>query len=92
VSTLTCSYTYSPVHRPIAAVERLRIENPDSLQNCVACAGLSLGEFAALVHAGSLTFEDGLRIVQRRGHAMEKAATAGEPSSMVRFGFTPLCL
>lgn len=37
-------------------------------------AGLSLGEFTALVAAGSLTFSEGLRLVKRRAELMEKAA------------------
>ncbi len=38
-------------------------------------AGLSLGEYTALYAAGSLTFEDGLRLVRRRGELMQEAAT-----------------
>lgn len=37
-------------------------------------AGLSLGEFTALVAAGSLAFAEGLRLVQVRAEAMEEAA------------------
>ncbi len=37
-------------------------------------AGVSLGEFTALVAAGSLTFEVGLKLVQARADAMEKSA------------------
>ena len=36
-------------------------------------AGHSLGEFSALVSAGALTFEDGLRLVAKRANAMQKA-------------------
>ena len=36
-------------------------------------AGHSLGEFSALVAAGALTFEDGLRLVHARAMAMQKA-------------------
>jgi [acyl-carrier-protein] S-malonyltransferase len=38
-----------------------------------AVAGHSLGEFSALAAAGSLSFEDGLRLVQHRALAMQKA-------------------
>src|SRR5207249_3500710 len=44
--------------------------------------GLSLGEYTALVFAGALSFRDGLRIVQRRGEAMQAAADA-TPSGML---------
>lgn len=41
-------------------------------------AGHSLGEFSALVANGSLTMEDGLRLVQQRALAMQKACEAVE--------------
>jgi malonyl CoA-acyl carrier protein transacylase len=47
-----------------------------------AGAGHSLGEYAALVAAGALRFEDGLRLVDVRAEAMAKASTAS-PSGMV---------
>ena len=44
-------------------------------------AGHSLGEFSALVAAGALSFEDGLRLVYARAMAMQKACDAA-PSTM----------
>ncbi len=44
-------------------------------------AGHSLGEFSALVAAGALGFEDGLRLVATRAMAMQKACEAN-PSTM----------
>lgn len=44
-------------------------------------AGHSLGEFSALVAAGALSFEEGLRLVSARAHAMQKACEAS-PSTM----------
>lgn len=41
-----------------------------------AVAGHSLGEFTALVAAEALTFEDGLRLVQQRAMAMQRACEA----------------
>ncbi len=41
-----------------------------------AAAGLSLGEFTALAAAGSLSFEDGHRIVRLRGRFMQEACEA----------------
>ncbi len=44
-------------------------------------AGHSLGEFSALVAAGALTFEDGLKLVYQRALAMQEACEI-EPSTM----------
>jgi [acyl-carrier-protein] S-malonyltransferase len=41
-------------------------------------AGLSMGEYAALYAAGAVSFQDGLRLVKRRGEAMQAAADATE--------------
>jgi [acyl-carrier-protein] S-malonyltransferase len=66
----------------LAALESLRASDPGAESSCVAAAGLSLGEYTALVFAGALDFPDGLRLVQRRGAAMQAAADA-TPSAMV---------
>lgn len=66
----------------LAAVEMLRAEFPDAASSCAMTAGLSVGEYTALVFAGALSFEDGLRVVQRRGEAMQAASDA-IPSGMV---------
>ncbi|NQD69407.1 ACP S-malonyltransferase [Sphingobacterium shayense] len=52
----------------------------DSFQPSMV-AGHSLGEFSALVSAGALSFEDGLKLVSQRANAMQKACEA-EPSTM----------
>ena len=46
-----------------------------------AVAGHSLGEFSALVAAGALSFEDGLRLVAKRAMAMQKCCES-EPGGM----------
>jgi len=52
----------------------------DSFQPAMV-AGHSLGEFSALVAAGALSFEDGLKLVAQRANAMQKACEL-EPSTM----------
>jgi [acyl-carrier-protein] S-malonyltransferase len=66
----------------LAAVEVLRQQSPEVVANCSAAAGLSLGEYTALVFAGAIDFEAGLKLVQQRGEAMQEAADA-TPSGMV---------
>jgi [acyl-carrier-protein] S-malonyltransferase len=52
----------------------------DRLQ-AMGTAGLSLGEYSALVFAGAMTFETGLDLVVRRGKYMQEACDR-EPSGM----------
>jgi len=49
-------------------------------------AGLSLGEYTALYAAGVFGFEDGLKLVQKRGHAMQAAADASKGSMVSIIG------
>ena len=66
----------------LAALESLKEKEPDAIASCFAAAGLSLGEYTALVFAGVMSFADGLRLVQKRGQAMQAAAEA-TPSGMI---------
>jgi len=66
----------------LACLEQLRAESPDIALACEMTAGLSLGEYTSLVFSGAMSFEDGLRLVQKRGQAMQDAADA-TPSGMV---------
>jgi [acyl-carrier-protein] S-malonyltransferase len=66
----------------LAALESLQASDPQAADRCEAAAGLSLGEYTALTFSGSLSFEDGLRIVKRRGEAMQLASDA-TPSGMM---------
>jgi [acyl-carrier-protein] S-malonyltransferase len=66
----------------LAAAEALRESEPDTVLACEAVAGLSLGEYSAMTFAGVMEFEDGLKLVQQRGAAMQDAADA-TPSGMV---------
>ncbi len=65
----------------LAAVESLRAESPEVIESCELVAGLSLGEYTAMVFAGSLDFESGLKVVKTRGEAMQAAADEN-PSTM----------
>ena len=51
----------------------------------VAAAGLSLGEFTAHAAAGTFSFQDGLKLVARRGEFMEQAclATRGAMAALI---------
>jgi len=60
----------------LAALEQLKENAPELVEGCTAAAGLSLGEYTALVFAGVMEFEAGLRVVQERGRAMQDAADA----------------
>ncbi len=65
----------------MAALEMLKEVKPEVVASCTMTAGLSLGEYSALVFAGALSFEDGLKVVQRRGQAMQESADR-QPSGM----------
>ncbi len=54
-----------------------------------AMAGLSLGEYTALHAAGSLTFDDALRLVHRRGQLMQQAAEAAPSGMVTALGLEP---
>ncbi|HEX4612327.1 MAG TPA: ACP S-malonyltransferase [Urbifossiella sp.] len=60
----------------LAALEHLKATQPEALGGVTAAAGLSLGEYTALVFAGALSFADGLKVVKARGEAMQAAAVA----------------
>ncbi|MFO0936522.1 MAG: ACP S-malonyltransferase [Gemmataceae bacterium] len=66
----------------LAALESLKQTEPEAISSVVATAGLSLGEYSALVFAGAMSFEEGLKVVKARGEAMQAAALA-TPSGMV---------
>ncbi|MCK6439596.1 MAG: ACP S-malonyltransferase [Planctomycetes bacterium] len=66
-----------------AVVEVLREHGPGRalLDGANACAGLSLGEYSALAAAGSIAWEDALKLVRARGQYMQQACDAS-PSTM----------
>jgi [acyl-carrier-protein] S-malonyltransferase len=61
-----------------AILEVLKTEPATSSISADVTAGLSLGEYTALYAAGTISFEDALVLVQKRGQAMQAAADATE--------------
>ncbi|XP_064466451.1 probable malonyl-CoA-acyl carrier protein transacylase, mitochondrial [Ornithodoros turicata] len=72
----------------LAAVEKLKELQPWAIENCVATAGFSVGEYAALVFSRAISFEDAVRLVKIRGEAMQ-AASELEPSGMMTVFLLP---
>ena len=68
------------LHSVISALFATPAEQPE-VNKPAMMAGHSLGEFSALVVAGALSFEDGLRLVYARAMAMQKVCEA-QPSTM----------
>jgi [acyl-carrier-protein] S-malonyltransferase len=60
----------------LAALESLKATKPELIAECQGAAGLSLGEYTALVFVGAMDFESGLKVVRKRGQAMQAAALA----------------
>lgn len=65
----------------LAALAMQKEVQPDVVASVTHTAGLSLGEYTALVFSEAMSFEDGLRVVQRRGQAMQESADRS-PSGM----------
>lgn len=65
----------------VAALSDFLERHPHVVDEIAYVAGLSLGEYSALFAAGSLGFEQGVRLVAARGNAMQQAASA-VPSGM----------
>jgi [acyl-carrier-protein] S-malonyltransferase len=64
----------------VAALEAWQAQGGDG--RAAACAGLSLGEYTALVYAGAMAFEDAVRVVRLRGQFMEEAGQQN-PGGMI---------
>ncbi|HGC6666044.1 TPA: ACP S-malonyltransferase [Streptococcus agalactiae] len=68
-------YTQSAILTTSTAIYRLILKEIGLRPDMVA--GLSLGEYSALVASGAIRFEDAVVLVSRRGQLMEAAAPAG---------------
>jgi len=69
----------------LAAVEKLRAQDVKMVENCVATAGFSVGEYAALVFAGAIEFEDAIKLLKIRGEAMQAASDLQKSGMMTAF-------
>ncbi len=65
----------------VHALACLEAARAKGLPEAEAAAGLSLGEYTAHVYAGSLDFDDAVRLVERRGRYMQEACDT-TPSGM----------
>lgn len=54
--------------------------------NADVCAGLSLGEYSALMYANAISFEDGIKIVRKRGRLMQENVPEGNWSMATIIG------
>lgn len=56
--------------------------------NCDISAGLSLGEYSALINSGCISFEEGIKLVQKRGEYMQNLLPEGEWQMAAIMGMT----
>jgi len=68
------------------SIVRAKMNGDDFQPNAVA--GHSLGEFSALVAAGAMDFESGLKLVQQRAMAMQKACEMQESTMAAILGMS----
>ncbi|XP_029455954.1 malonyl-CoA-acyl carrier protein transacylase, mitochondrial [Rhinatrema bivittatum] len=66
----------------LASAEKWSQDESEAIEKCVAAAGFSIGEFAALVFGGAMDFTEALYAVKIRAEAMQQASEA-VPSGML---------
>ena len=70
----------------LAALEKLKVDDPAAIDACTVAMGLSLGEYTALCFAGAFSFEDGVKLTKARGEAMQAAADASSSGMVAVIG------
>ncbi len=75
------------VTHSIAALRCLRAHEKYQNIEIKYAAGLSLGEYSALMAAGALDFEEGLRLVKKRGALMEQACRKNDGAMAAIIGY-----
>lgn len=66
----------------LTALDKLGIKSD------ISC-GLSLGEYSALIHSGAINFEDGVKLVKKRGKFMQEAVAEGIGGMVAVLRMTP---
>lgn len=85
--TLTAYSQPAIVSVSLAALEAFKQSEKFKNVNIRFAAGLSLGEYSALIACAGLSFEDGIRLVQRRGALMEQACKLEKGKMAAIIGF-----
>lgn len=70
----------------MAALEKLKIDDPSAIASATVCMGLSLGEYSALCFADAISFEDGVKLTKARGEAMQEAANSASSGMVAIIG------
>jgi [acyl-carrier-protein] S-malonyltransferase len=84
--TLTANTQPALMAHSLAAMKALEVEFGISAKDAAFVAGHSLGEYAALAAAGSLTIADTARLLRIRGNAMQSAVKPGEGAMAALLG------
>lgn len=85
--TLTAYCQPAIVSFSIAALTALKESEKSKNFDIKFAAGLSLGEYSALIACGGISFEDGIRLVQKRGALMEAACKLEKGKMAAVIGF-----
>jgi [acyl-carrier-protein] S-malonyltransferase len=76
------------------AISTLSLAYADVLKSMAITAdvslGHSLGEVTAIVYCGIVSFEDGMRIIQKRGELMEKSGKEGTMMAIIKIDLEKL--